>query len=145
VGKATGDGIVSAVAAGLQWLDATLTGDTTYMGYLPGGVYRSKAPVGATFPLSIINPQSLMDYNSATALRIYSPDLFLVKGVGDQAGLQALINAADRAYVLLNKVNATVSNGIILACYREQEFYYNEVTAGIERIHLGGLYRLQIK
>ena len=139
---------MSAVAAGLQWLDTTLTGDATYMSYLPGGLHRSQAPVTVPpviFPLGIIHPQSLMDKNSATALRIYSPDLFLVKAVGDQAGLQALINAADRAYVLLNRVNATVSNGIILASYREQEVYYSETTGGIERIHLGGLYRMQIK
>lgn len=136
---------MSAVAAGLQWLDATLTGDTTYIGYLPGGVHRSQAPTGTTFPFGIIHPQSLQDMNSATALRIYSPDLFLVKAVGDQAGLQTLINAADRAFTLLNRVNATVSNGIILACYRENEIYYTETTAGIERIHLGGLYRIQIK
>lgn len=139
---------MSAVAAGLQWLDATLTGDATYMSYLPGGLHRSQAPVTVPptpFPLAIIHPQSLMDMNSATAQRIYSPDLFMVKAIGDQAGLQVLINAADRAFVLLNKVNAVVSNGIILACYREQEIYYSENVGGIERVHLGGMYRIQIK
>jgi hypothetical protein len=139
---------MSAVAAGLQWLDATLTGDATYMSYLPGGVHQGYAPVTSPpipFPLGIINPQSLMDKNSATALRIYSPDLFQVKAVGKQETFQTLVNAANRAFVLLDKVNATVSNGIILASYREQEVYYIETIAGIKYIHLGGLYRLQIK
>ena len=136
---------MSALAAGFQWLDSVLVPDATLLSYLPGGIHQGMAPLGTALPFGLFSPQSLMDINSATALRIYSNDLFNVKAVGLTSSGVALVNATDRIYTLLNRINATVSRGIILACYREQEYYYTELVNGVQWSHIGGLYRLQIQ
>jgi hypothetical protein len=136
---------MSALQAGFQFLMTTLGGDATLLASLTGGVHQSAAPIGTATPFGIFAAQSLNDMNSATALRIYSPDLFLVKAVGPATVDAALITAADRIYTLLNRVNATVAAGTILASYREQEFYFTELVNGYLWEHIGGLYRIQIK
>jgi hypothetical protein len=136
---------MSALQAGFQFLTTTLGGDATLLATLIGGVHQTVAPIGTPSPFGIYAAQSLMDKNSATAQRIYSPDLFLVKAVGPATVDAALYTAVDRIFVLLNRVNATVAAGIILACYREQEVYYTELINGYLWEHIGGLYRIQIK
>jgi hypothetical protein len=136
---------MSAIAAGFQWLKSVLTGDSTLTGLLTGGIYQTAAPIGTTQPFGLFAAQSLQDMNSATALRIYSPNLYLVKAVGPATGNANLIAAEDRIYTLLNRTNAVVSQGTILASYREQPFYYTELINGFLWEHIGGLYRIQIK
>ena len=139
-------GTAVAVSVGLGWLYSTLSGDSTLLGYAPGGVWRYIAPTGTATPYIILQPQSPNDKITMNAIRIFSDDAFQVKAVAPETQFQAMINASNRIDTLINnKPVTTITGGTLLACFRERELEYNEIVNGALWQHMGGLYRLYIE
>jgi hypothetical protein len=132
--------MTNSVAEGLTFLYSTLTGDSTFMGYVTG-VYRGIAPEGSTADYAILIPQTATKVLTAFGVKIMTSSLYQVKMVGPEADMANLSAAWDRAVVLLGLVRNGADN--VLACYLQQDLYIQEVVSGIQWANLGGLFRME--
>jgi len=137
---------MSEAAQGLGWLYTTLHGDSALLTAAPGDVWRAMAPVNTTPPFVVIARQGGADVLTMNAYRLFASTLMQVKVVGPASGYSALVTAANRIDALIGRTGPiALSQGGILACYREQEIAYDENIDGVLWAHLGGLYRLEIQ
>lgn len=133
------------VAMAYSFLYGQLSGDTIIKTNAPGGVFRGIAPSGATAPFVIMSFQSGFDVLTANVERLMSQPLMQVKAVGPGSSMTKLSLAAAEIDDVLKRQSGTVTNGLILSCYRESPLQYDEVVNGEMWTHLGGLYRLLIQ
>ena len=143
------------VVLGLQWINATITGDTTLMSLVPGGCYRGVAPKEDVSgnplvpPFAIFNFVSGSDKTSMNGYRCLVRALFQIKatGLGDAAHATAVASAAARIDTLFGgPVRGTTTGGIIHSCIRENPIAYDEpIVAGTWWTHFGGIYEILIE
>jgi hypothetical protein len=134
------------IGLALKFLVATLSGDTTLMNELaPGGVHRAMASPGTPTPFVIVANQDGNDVLTMNAVRVMSDLLFQVKAAGPASNTGGIVAAASRIDELLKRTSGTVTNGIILSCYRDSPLEYDEPISGVQWSHFGGLYRLEIQ
>jgi hypothetical protein len=131
----------NAVANSLAFLNSTLTGDATFMGYLTGGVWTGVAPVGTSPDWCVLQMQASPKVKTATGVTIMTRGLYQVKVVGPKADYANLYTAYDRIVTLLGLVRST---GGILACYQTDDIYLENTVSGKPWIQLGGLFRVEI-
>jgi|SRR5579875_472272 len=134
-----------------QYMVTTLSGDSTLMSYVPGGVYRNEAPpTSTTPPYIILSAQSGRDVTTANAYRIYSSILMNVWVVGP-ASLAAtmIVPAVKRLDALIGLVRTPQltadGNGLILTCYRESPLSRDELINGEQWLNSGGAHRMYVQ
>ncbi len=138
------------IAAGYEFLTATLSGDSTLMS-LVTGIYRGAAPIDAMPPFVVMNFQAGQDVRSGNEVRLLSKPLFLVKVVGPSTMMDTIVSAAARADALLQPQqgghsSGTATGAFIDACYRENPFAQEDPPVnGVQWSNLGGLYRLEVQ
>lgn len=137
------------------WLQTTLQGDATLLGYAPGGVFRSLADPNVSAPYVIVSFQAGSDSVTMNGFRVLTQATYQVKAVGPAKNTVALANASARIDALLGGppsfppggiaivVNA-VSVGWLYACYRDAPLSVDELVSGELWSNFGGLYRLQV-
>lgn len=140
----------------LVFLMSTLKGDSTLAGLCPGGVYRELIPPAAVPPYVIIGQQAGSDYLTANAFRIFDTLLFRIEAHGMAVQADTLAQAAARIDKILGGppnlpltqviVVNSITEGIVLSCYREQPLQLDEVINTTEQwSRFGGLYRLEVQ
>lgn len=136
--------MADSVTGGLTFLWDVLANDPAFMGYVTG-VFTGVAPEGTKPDYCILQPQSPTDVNTATAVRIFSRNLYQVKIAGPVAHYSNISAAYARADQLLQPNGQPLrnTNGII-ACFRQNGLYVPEVVGGIPYVNLGGLYRIEL-
>ncbi len=138
----------SEVDISYQWIQATLTGDSTLAGYIPGGVWRAEAPSGTTAPYVAITyqPNQSKDEIVFGGVRAYSDLYFEVVAAGPATTLQNIASAAGRIDTLLTVTQQTsITGGTILASYRAQPSEADPLINGQVWNYTGGVYRVMIK
>jgi hypothetical protein len=140
---------VAEAALGINFLFGIFRADSVLVGLSPGGIRQGAAPVGATYPLTIVGFQSGVDVYTTNAKRLLVDALYQVKAVGFQDDPQSVVDLASRIDIALGGnqglSNISITDGYILSCYREASLFYGDTDAGVQYTHLGGLYRLQIQ
>ena len=133
--------MATATETGLiaRWLYATLTGDSTLAGFVPGGWFRTRAPKTAGV-FGIFRLQGGSDANVAGGGRMAVEAVYAVYAVGDNA--QTLEQASARIDALLSQQAANVTGGRILSCVRESPLELPILDNGIARETSGGTYRI---
>jgi hypothetical protein len=134
---------VTEIAIGLSWITATLKADAQWLALSPGGVRRGVAPIGTAYPVTIIAFQSGLDVIYANAVRSSSNVLYQIRASGPSDNSQAVLNLASRIDDLFGRARGSVAGGIVLSCYRESPLAYDDNTAGVQYMHVGGLYRIR--
>ncbi len=137
---------VDPVSVGFAALYAILTGDATFMGYVPGGVVQLNAPPQTTADYCNLINQSATDVKSATGVRIMTTLLYQVKIMGPEQDASNLRNAFARADALLQPNQAPLRNyGGTLAIYRESLLPTDGgVINGQQWLCAGALYRVEV-
>lgn len=130
---------------GFEWLYGVLSGDTTLLSYATGGVWRAYAPPATVPPYVIMGHQSSQDVTTMNAFRLMTSALYQVKIVGPASNMTPLVNGAERIDQLIGLTSGVVTNGVILASYREQPLEVPELVNGELWENIGGLYRLQVE
>lgn len=131
-----------------QWIQATLSGDSTLQGYAPGSVWRAEAPAATPAPWVAITyqPQQSKDEIAFGGVRVYSDLFFEVCAAGPAANLQGIANAAARIDQLLTVVQQTaITGGTILASFRSAPVETDPLIDGERWNATGGTYRIMIK
>lgn len=140
---------------GYAFLSSTLSSDTALQGYAPGGVHRGLAPSGAAAPFVIMVHQAGSDSVTMNGFRMLVESLYQVKVVGPASLTTTLALAAARIDRLLGSPpgvpasGAVVVNGVtegqVLACYRQAPLALDELVNGEVWSNFGGLYRMLIE
>lgn len=128
----------------LQWITATLTGDATFNGLVPGGVWRGLAPQGTPTPYCVLSIQSAPDYLTGFGVRVWNDCLILVKIVGPASGSAALESAADRVDTLINHKSGAQGGSTIFACVRESAPSVDEIVNDVLWSNFSGAYRVKV-
>jgi|SRR5215469_6010832 len=141
----------------LQWLISVLKADTTLASLAPGGVYREMIPQSTTpTPYVIIGQQTGSDVLTFNAFRIFDGFLFRIEAHGPAAQADTIAQAAAQVDKILGgppglPVTQTiivggVTEGIVLACFREMPLTLDEIINTTEQwSRFGGLYRLLVQ
>lgn len=134
------------VSVGFNALYTLLTGDSTFMGYLAGGVVQTNAVPGTTPDFCQLVNQSAQDTLSATGSRLLTRLLFQVKLMGPEQDAANLRAAYARADALLQPSGQPLRNyGGTLAIYRESMLPTDGgVINGDQWLAAGGLYRVEV-
>lgn len=128
------------------WLNATLSDDSTLLGYAPGGVFADLAPDGTATPYVIFTLQSPgADSLTMNVVRLLTNPLYQVVVVAESSKMTAIVNAASRLDDLLKRTAGTATGGDISSCYREQPVEKTQLINTVKWKSVGGLYRLQIQ
>jgi hypothetical protein len=109
-------------ATTLAWAKQVLTGDTTFIGLVPGGVHLGLAPVGSLAPVCTLWTPSGTDYNSFNFTPIWVDAQLLLKVSAPEGQFANCIPAARQAYLLLQKQSGGAQGGTVLGCARIQDF-----------------------
>ena len=142
--------IADPISPAFALINSTLRADSTFMGYV-SDVYQDIAPAIASTCYCIMQAQSAVDTNTATAVRMLTRLVMVVKIVGpanksdgtsNGATLRAAFARADA--LLCPNGQPTRLAGGTLALYRTGVIAYSEVVAGAQWLHLGGLYRAEV-
>lgn len=136
-----------------QYLVSTLTGDSTFMGYCPGGVWRNEAPPAGTnsaTPYTILSVQSGRDVTTANGYRLYSTILANVWICAPTSQLASMIvPAVKQLDKLLGRVSqpqlTADGNGLILFCGRESPLSKDETINGEAWLNSGGAHRMYVQ
>lgn len=128
-----------------EWLYTTLSNDAALPAYAPGGVWRSLAPDGTPTPFVIIAYQSGQDVLSMNVVRLMTDLLFQIKVVGPVSSISQVYSAVDEIDALLKRTSGSVSNGLVLACYRESPLELDELVNEQIWCNIGGLYRAVVQ
>lgn len=137
----------------LDWMYATLAGDSALQGYAPGGVWRSEVPTGTDAdptptPYIIVTyqPQQSQDFIVFGGARAYSELYFEVVIVGPVTDWTTLTNGAARIDALLTIGQQTaVTGGTISAGYRTVPIEVDPLVAGEIQTNTGGIYKFMAK
>lgn len=131
-----------------QWIQATLTGDSTLSGYIPGKVWRADAPAGSTAPYVAVTfqPQQSKDEIAFGGVRVYSDLYFEIVAAGQATFLQNITSAAARIDTLLSISQQTaITGGTIIASYRAQPSESDPLINGQIWNATGGVYRIMLR
>lgn len=135
--------------AGMEFIYATLTGDTTLMA-LVTGVYRGMASDQAIPPFVVISYQAGSDTVTANAVRLMTRALYQVTATGPAGMSPQLATAAARIDDLLKPkpggISGSVPGGQIDSCYREAPLLRDlPPENAVMWSAIGGMYRLEIQ
>jgi hypothetical protein len=141
------------VVSGFEFITTTLKASSQWVALSLGGVKRGKAPVDATFPLTIIAFQSGIDVIYANAVRSSVDALYQIKamgptdpGFGSTQAVFDLAAAIDDAFGGDQGLkHIPVTGGYVLSSYRQSPLQYDDDTAGISYTHIGGLWRIRVQ
>lgn len=134
------------LASALEWLNTTLTGDSTLLALAPGGVFADLAPDGTPTPYVTFGLQSPgNDSLTMNAVRVMATPLYQVIVTGPTSQMEAIDSASSELDDLLKRTSGTVAGGYIAACYREQPIEKSQLINTVQWKSLGGLYRLEIE
>ena len=97
----------SEVMYGFQWLEATLSADSTLAGYAPGGIWRALAPPREAIPFVIMAHQTGTDVITVNAFRIMTEVVYQVKIVGPASMTSTLMAGASRIDQLIGSPPAS--------------------------------------
>lgn len=129
-----------------RWLYSLLSGDTGPGGVAtlsPGGVHDTRAPAGATYPLTIFRFQGGSDLNAqGPGRRVYVNAIYAVYAITRTASYAPIEPIAARIDALLNGQSGTATGGIVLACTRQSPLVLPSLEDGVEARALGGIYRI---
>lgn len=128
-----------------EWLYETLSSDATLTALVADRMYDGIAPQAATFPYITFNWQGGADVSAVGGIRIMNNGLWQVKAVVNETSYATILPIADRVDQVLQRASGAVSDGIILACVREQPLALIENSNGVQYRHLGGLYRIYVQ
>lgn len=131
-----------------QWMQATLSGDTTLQGYAPGGVWRAEAEANTPAPYITITYQPGQGHDEIAfgAVRVYSDLYFEVCAAGPASSLPNIALAAARIDTLLTVSQQTaITGGTILASYRAHPVSTDPLIDGERWNSNGGVYRVMVK
>lgn len=139
---------VHEAASGLNFILSTLRNDPMLMSLSPGGIFVGAAPIGATFPCTLVSFQSGIDVVAANAKRLMVDALYQVKGVGVSSDPDAVVALASQIDDTLGGDeglrHVDVTGGHILSCQRRSPLLYNDIDkAGTQYMHIGGIYRVR--
>lgn len=127
------------------WLYGLFAGDATMHGYTADRWHNGVAPEGTQSPYGIFAYHAGHDVRGVGPARIMSSTVYQVKIVATRENYANQRLAASRIDALLQAASGTTAAGRILACVRESEVNYKEVSNGVEYRHLGGLYRIYVQ
>jgi hypothetical protein len=137
---------MSEVAQAFQWVNSTMRADSALMSAAVGGVWQGYADIGVTGPYTLYGQQASSDVLTMNAVRLWASILMQIKAVGPVNNYAALVTIADRIDTLFKRVGPVgLAVGGVLQCYREQSLALDEVIAGQQWSHLGGLYRIDVQ
>lgn len=137
---------MSETAQSFTWTVGRAKADVQLQEFALGGIWQGNAPMGTVGLYVSIGQQSNTDVNTINAVRIFSSILLLIKAVSKSSDWDNIVIANNRIDALFQgQKNIALSPGYMLSSYREQEVSYEEVSAGIQYSHLGGLYRVLIQ
>lgn len=112
---------------------------------LSGRVFEDFAPQGTPYPFLIVQCQSPpRDVRGVGVSRVMVDTLFIVKAVAQVPSYGALAPIAtivDSA--LTSAAGSAVSDGLVLASVRQEQFAMVEIDSGKQFRHFGGQYRIQ--
>jgi len=121
-------------------INAALSGDTTLMA-LVSAVTEHPNTNGDPFPLVTFTPYGNgSDLTTIDGTRVVTSGLWLVRVIGE-AGYADLAPAYSRVDELLQAARAVNSYGTVYGLVRQSPFRLTEVSAGVTRRALGGIYR----
>ena len=133
-------------AQAFAWVGTTLLSDSTLVSTATGGVWQGFAAQGSSNPYVIFTQQSGTDVLTMNAVRLYHDILMLIKAVGPASAYASLVVIANEIDSLFKRTGpTTLSQGGVLACFREQSICYEELINGQQWSHLGGLYRIKLQ
>lgn len=138
---------VNEVDVAYQWIQATLSGDSTLQSDAPGGVWRAEAPDGTTPPYVAITymPQQSKDVEVFGG-RAYSELYFEVCAAGPAANLSGIASAAAQIETLITITQQTaITGGTIMSSVRNAPVESDPLIEGERWNATGGLYRVRIK
>ncbi len=135
----------SEVDLGFQYFASKLVSDSTLLGYAPGGVYRTLAPVTTLSPYVIAIYMAGTTVTNFGAVRGYVSLLYQVKAVGPASLTGQLASAAARIDTLItSSTQQSITGGIIKSCIQTQPIQMDEEVTKEIWSNIGGLYRLII-
>lgn len=133
-----------------SYLYSTFSTDSTLPTLAPAGFWLGIADDGvletASPPVYVAwHWQGAPDTRTSTSQRQHVRPLYLVEAVGYIENYSAIAAAATQIDKLLGKVaNASTTNALIPAIYREQALERITAADGRRYVHLGGFYRFII-
>lgn len=134
----------------LQWAEATLTGDATFMAFLNGGIWRGLAPQGTLTPYAVLWIQSAPVLLTWNRRRAWTDVLFGLKVVAEASKAVATDGAMARADVLLNlgKGSGGAASGgttqNVIGCAEESALDLEEIVNNVLWSSPGALYRAHV-
>lgn len=137
--------IADPISPAFALVNSTLRNDATFMA-LVMGVYQGITPdIAYTAPYCVMNLQSAVDTNTATAVRMLTRLILQVQVVGKASDGAAVRSAFARADALLQPNGQPLRlQGGTLCLYRTGVISYDESISGTLFTHLGGLYRVEV-
>lgn len=130
---------------GMKWIYATLSADATLTGLVSTRIYDGLAPQGGALPYVVYNHMGGADLLGIGAIRVFANGLYQVKAVCKGNSYAPAKAIADQVDELLHGASGATTDGVVLACVREQPLALIEQQDGIEYRHVGGIYRLFVQ
>lgn len=123
------------------WLCNVLEGDATLQALTNNQqVYQDTAPRSAAYPFISIQMVNGLPVQNATADKIMTDEVWIVKAVGKGDDYTPLAPIVDRIGQVLHKASGV---GVI-GCAEEDVFRYSEEEQGETFKHLGHYYRIAV-
>ncbi len=137
---------MSETARARAWIYTTLMNDPVVLGLVGNRVYHAVAPADAQYPFVIFQLRSGgNDLRGVGMTRIWAEPLYLIKAIckGTSSGsIEPVVNAIDAA---LHGKSGTVTNGVIVECFRERPFELPTDENGTMYMQLGGEYHFRVQ
>lgn len=122
-----------------KWLCSVLEADATLQGLTANQeVYEDTAPETAAYPFISLQFVDGLPVQNATADKIMTDEVWIVKVVGKGDDYAALEPIAERIGKVLHKA----SGAGVIGCAEEDVFRYSEEESGTIYKHLGHYYRV---
>jgi hypothetical protein len=133
-------------AQAFRWVVTTAKADVALMSKATGGVHQGKAPIGTKGIIAQVTQQAESDTKTMQAVQVFARILLQIKGVGDSSSFDDIEIVADRIEALFgDQRNVPLSPGWVLNSHRETIVSYEEFSSGVQKSHLGGLYRVTLQ
>lgn len=131
-----------------QWIQSTLTGDSTLQGEAPGGVWRADAPAGTAGVYIAVTHQSSQGRDGTVfgGGRAFSEVYFEIVAAGPATSAQTIASAAARIDTLLTVAQQTaITGGTLISSFRTQPLEADPLINGVIMNNNGGLYKIVVK
>jgi len=133
---------MAAQMASDAWLYSRLSGDGVLASLVGSRIFGQIAPRDAEYPLVVFQFQGGHDVGGVNATRIMTQEVYLVKAAAKSSSFDTLKPIAARCDELLHGARGATTDGVILACVREQPIKLVEIEDGVQYRILGGIYRI---